>query len=199
MKEAKKLEQSIVFDGNKFPFGEFELRQSVLLCFNRGVNNAETTSVYRQPFVIGRPIEPIEVSESCRRTYSWDFCGFQNTGINGKIQIHLNSFFNCASEPSFTREEFNGIEVRSAKFLHRLFSFVATANSEEPVFLTYKIEVEPAVRPPDVGNSGIYFERSAVEVKVTVSSWSHDGRPATNVAISWNACAEMAALLDLNV
>jgi hypothetical protein len=70
-------------------------------------------------------------------------------------------------------------------------NFTATPESEEPVFVTCTIDAT-ALQPPQ----GQAFLPQALDIKIKVRSWKHDGTPAPNVTFNWIAIAKTATVTN---
>lgn len=161
--------QSINLTIPNFPFGDIRVYQNTLINFNSRLDSVVKELVYNQIQVADRPIEPKEEREWCGKGFSWSFSGYQRTLVNGTAVIDLNELLNCVDEPPDAPIPDPAPPTKfSVKTLQNLSSFIATANTDQPIFLTYTRD----------------------RFIITVRSWNSNGTRAKNIDFSWTACAQ---------
>lgn len=188
MKEKIEL---IVPEGLRIP-PEIVLREGALVSLNRASADVRVETVFR----LRRLGDPPQVTSTCDKASTWTFSGNHMTGEDGTVEIHLNKFLDCV--PTVIRDVVVGQNdlpavggVLYSNYIGSRPSFTATPESEEPVFLTCSIDVM-ALQPPQ----GQAFLPQALDVKVKVRSWKHDGNSAPKVTFSWIAITRTATVTN---
>ena len=143
--------------------------EEVLVSLIRENENSEEVKVEtRQRLAIPPP--PPLVRTTCEKASVWTLSGSHRTGANGRHSIHLNKFL--------TTDCLDGVDAGTT--FGSWPSFIATPESQEPVFVTYTIQAQP---------SGGGFFPPPLDLTVEVFSWQNDGTPAANIPFSWVAIA----------
>ena len=181
----------MVPEGLRIP-PEIVLREEALVSLNRASADVRVETVFR----LRRLGDPPQVTSFCDKASTWTFSGNHTTGADGTVEIHLNKFLDCL--PGVIRDVVVGPNdvpavggVLNANFIGSRPSFTATPESEEPVFLTCRIDVV-GLQPPQ----GQAFLPQALDVKVKIMSWKHDGKSAPNVTFSWIAITRTATVTN---
>jgi hypothetical protein len=171
---------------------EVVLREGVLVSLNSASADVRIETVFR----LRRLGEPPEVTSSCEKASTWTFSGNHMTGADGTVEIHLNKFLVCI--PTVIRDVVVGQNDQPAvagvlysNYIGSWPSFTATPESEEPVFLTCRIDVV-SLQPPQ----GQAFLPQAMDVKIKVRSWKHDGTSAPKVTFNWIAITRTATVTN---
>jgi hypothetical protein len=171
---------------------EIILREEAIVSLSRAAADVRVETV----FGLARVGEPPRVTSSCERASTWTFSGNFATGADGTVEIHLNKFLDCL--PSVIRDVVVGPNDQPAvggviysNYIGSMPSFTATPESKEPVFLTYSVDAM-VLQPP----AGQAFLPQALDVKIKVRSWTHDGDPAPKVVFSWIAITRLAAVTN---
>jgi hypothetical protein len=193
LKEAE-MNEKIEFEvpaGLRIP-PEIVLREGALVSLNSASADVRVETVFR----LRRLGEPPQVTSSCDKASTWTFSGNHMTGDDGTVEIHLNKFLDCI--PIVIRDVVVGQNdlpavagVLYSNYIGTMPSFTATPESEEPVFLTCSIDLM-ALQPPP----GQAFFPQALDVKIKVRSWKHDGSSAPKVAFSWIAVTRSATVTN---
>ncbi len=173
---------------------EVVLREAVLISLDSAAAEVRVETVY--PFISRIPPPPPRVSSSCDRTRTWTISGSHRTGANATAEIHLNKFLGCVE--SVIRDVVVGPNdqptvggVIYSTYIGSTPSFVATPESESAVFLTCSFTVA-ALQPPP----GQAFLPQALDVKVKVKSWNHNGAAAADIEFNWIAVAKLASVTN---
>ncbi len=171
---------------------EIVLREGALVSLNSASADVRVETVFR----LRRLGEPPQVISACDKASTWTFSGNHMTGDDGTVEIHLNKFLDCI--PTTIRDVVVGQNDQPAvdsllysNYIGSRPNFTATPESEEPVFLTCSIDVI-ALQPPQ----GQVFFPQALDVKVTVRSWKHDGTSAPKVTFNWIAITRTATVTN---
>jgi hypothetical protein len=170
------------------PFPQtYVTRERAIVEENRDSNLILVESEYRSLQPVNRPPDPIRVTKACGDSGTWRIIGNHTTESNGEKRINLTKFLNCANV-----DFANSAELMNSNFLGSISLFLATAQSGEPVFLTYELDVSsiPLPPPPPGGAGGVFIPNPAIDVNVVVKSWRHDGAPAPSIQFSWMAIGE---------
>jgi hypothetical protein len=122
-----------------------------------GISITRSISLYTRDEPQLKRINVFPPGSQCTIYNAIDVAGQSDTGNNGRLTWKLSTYV-CISE---VRDRH--IEVSMPA------SFVATANSPQPLFITATIAIPD---PP-------------TDLIVEVYSWNHDGTPAPNVRFSW--------------
>ncbi len=165
------------FDPN-IPITGFYLQSGrvVVSLINGSAEVSEEVS-FDANFIEGHMVlRPGEKSLSCRGTASWQFSGNFSTLRFGQATIELNPIWECAISEMWS-SALRGKVFMFVNTLSNLSSFTATANSEDPVFLTYQVETK------DI-ETEFYPHK---EIKIHVRSWTASGEVAPFVKFGWNA------------
>lgn len=157
------------------------LREQAFVILSSDSADARVETKY--PLISRIPPPEPEVTSACDKTRTWTFSGSHMTGSNGAVDIHLNKFLECIPAA------IDGVIY--SNFIGSRPHFAATAETDEPVFVTYTIRTEP-LEPPQ----GQVFLPQAWDVTVSVRTWKHDGTPAPNVEFSWIAIADTASVTN---
>lgn len=160
---------------------EVVLREGALVSLTSAAAEVRVETTY--PAISRIPPPPPRVSTSCEAARTWTLSGRHQTGAVGTVQIKLNKFLDCI--PGTIEGTFY------SNYLGSVPSFVATAEAEGAVFLSYTVAVV-AVAPP----AGQVFLPQAWDVTITVRSWSHDSKAAANIPFTWIAIARTATVTN---
>ncbi len=157
------------------------LREESLVSLNSSSADVRIETVY--PLISPIPPPPPQVTSHCDGVRIWSFSGSHMTGSNGIVDIHLNKFLDCI--PAVV----DGIIY--SNYIGSVPNFIATPESEEPVFVTCTIDAR-VLQPPQ----GQAFLPQAMDITIRARSWKHDGIPAPNVMFSWIAIARTATVTN---
>jgi hypothetical protein len=168
------------------------LTENVFISINSASADVEITTSHA--LISRNPPPPPRVTNHCEDALTWTFSGSHVTGSKGTVEIHLNKFLDCAAFKYVVVGEADAPVVVKWQdnYIGSMAHFTATPESEEPVFLTTTVNLSPL--PPHPGR---FFKPDPLDVKVTISSWKHDGKPAANVAFNWIAVARTASYSDI--
>lgn len=168
---------------------EIVLREGVFVSLNSAAAGVQAETVFRL-----RPLGvPPQVTSFCNNERTWTFSGSHMTGDNGTVEIYLNKFLDCI--PTVIRDVVVGQNdlptvagVFRSNYIGSRPSFIATPESEEPVFLTCAIDAR-ILQPRQ---SQDFFYPQALDITVKVRSWKHDGTLAPKITFNWIAITSIA-------
>ncbi len=159
---------------------EIVLREQSFVSLNNDSANVRVETIYP---LFRIPPPPPQVTSTCDKARTWTFSGSHITGVNGTVEIHLNEFLDCLPTT------IDGAIY--SNYIGSWPSFTATPESEEPIFLTCTIDAQ-VLQPPQ----GQVFLPQALDIKIRVRSWRHDGTPAPNVTFNWITIARIASVTN---
>ena len=128
----------------------------------------------------------LEPDTNCADRSKWTISASNTTGANGEAIIPLRDYLPCdrivvvnEGGQDIQRESITGDEPY----------FIATANSENPVFLTFTYsELPPGLGVPN----SVYAKNFNINVK----SWNLDGTPAPYTKFAWH-CVVLVTTLSI--
>ncbi len=163
---------------------------------NPGFNQAdgvkvETETIYAPlPRVAEDPATTTTITD-CQIRHTWNFSGYHSTGEDGHAVIELDVFLTCQLLSGHSGQS-NRLHMDDAYFL-------ATAETNQPFFLTFRQRPGTPLQLPRVPNQEAPDVGNARSISFDVYSWKLDGedKRAPNITFHWMAVGAIREIITL--